>query len=65
LLIHGEGDTAIPPHQSQGFADALEVAGIRAELLLIPGVEHMQLIMDRTATDAVYGFVAEFSSSQE
>jgi acetyl esterase/lipase len=40
LLIAGTADKMINPRQSQAFYDALRTAGVRAELLMLPGVDH-------------------------
>lgn len=40
LLIHGDADRSIPAHQSQAFDAALRAAGVKSELLIIPGVDH-------------------------
>jgi acetyl esterase/lipase len=40
LLIHGSDDETAPHAQSAAFAAALQRAGVRAELVTIPGVDH-------------------------
>lgn len=40
LMIHGSADTTVPVAQSQDFQKTLQAAGVRSELLVIPGVEH-------------------------
>lgn len=40
LLIHGTADKSVPPHQSQAFYEAARRAGVKAELVLIPGADH-------------------------
>lgn len=40
LLIHGTSDDTVAASQSEAMAAALRAAGGRAELLLIPGVDH-------------------------
>ncbi|HTI67036.1 MAG TPA: alpha/beta hydrolase [Caulobacteraceae bacterium] len=41
LIMHGDADTAVPPKQSQILYDALKAAGVKAELLYVPGVNHI------------------------
>jgi acetyl esterase/lipase len=40
LLIHGDADKMIPAHQSQAFDAALRAAGVKSELMILPGVDH-------------------------
>ncbi len=40
LIIYGAADKTVPPKQSRLFAAALQAAGVRAELVEIPGVAH-------------------------
>ena len=40
LLIHGDADRTAPPEQSAAMAEALHAAGVRAELVMIPGADH-------------------------
>ncbi len=61
LLIHGAGDASILPAQSEDFAAALETLGIEVQLLLIPGADHMMIIKDETATQALVTFLEQHS----
>jgi acetyl esterase/lipase len=40
LLVHGQMDKTVPVQQSQEFYDKLRAAGVTAQLLLIPDVDH-------------------------
>ncbi|HTI66920.1 MAG TPA: alpha/beta hydrolase [Caulobacteraceae bacterium] len=40
LLIHGTADRTAAPRQSQMFYEALRALGIRAELVMLPGIDH-------------------------
>ena len=40
LLVHGEQDTNVPVIESVRAHDALSVAGVPTELLLLPGEGH-------------------------
>jgi dipeptidyl aminopeptidase/acylaminoacyl peptidase len=40
MLIHGGNDTLVPPMQSQELAAALTRAGVRNELIVLPGAGH-------------------------
>ena len=40
LLIHGSADRVVPVKQSQAFYDALKAKGVKAELVVIPDVDH-------------------------
>jgi len=40
LLVHGQRDKTVPVQQSQEFYDKLRAAGVPAQLLLIPDVDH-------------------------
>ena len=39
--MHGDADTAVPPKQSQILYDALKANGVKAELVFVPGVNHI------------------------
>jgi acetyl esterase/lipase len=41
LIMHGDADTAVPPKQSQILYDALKAKGVKAELVFVPGVNHI------------------------
>ena len=57
LLIHGEADTNIPPVESSNFAAALQAAGVKVELLLIPGADHGVIIRSEQSFQAVQAFL--------
>lgn len=40
LLIHGESDHVVPVAQAQQFHAALQAAGVKSELVLLPGIDH-------------------------
>jgi dipeptidyl aminopeptidase/acylaminoacyl peptidase len=40
LLVHGDADTRVPTEQSVLMREALEAAGRRVQLLLVPGAQH-------------------------
>jgi acetyl esterase/lipase len=40
LLIHGEKDPLVPPHQAELLLDALAKAGVEAKLHIVPGAGH-------------------------
>jgi acetyl esterase/lipase len=40
LFVHGEEDTLVPPEQSRLMHEALSAAGVRSELILVPGRGH-------------------------
>jgi acetyl esterase/lipase len=40
LLVHGDADTMVPLQQSLVLAEALQAAGVKHELVVIPGGEH-------------------------
>lgn len=57
LLIHGDADLAVPQRQSTRLAEALVAAGGTAEVVTVPGQDHMfptlsphevELLVDRT-----------------
>jgi dipeptidyl aminopeptidase/acylaminoacyl peptidase len=50
LIFHGTADTAVPPKQSQILYDALIANGVPAQLIFVPGVNHIFV----GATDAQY-----------
>jgi acetyl esterase/lipase len=44
LLIHGLNDTDAPPASTQVFAKTLQEAGVTAELVLLPGENHLSVM---------------------
>ncbi|MCP4542200.1 MAG: alpha/beta hydrolase [Chloroflexi bacterium] len=58
LLIHGTADTAIDPVESTNLAAALESVGVYAHVELIPDAEHLPIVSDQQALDAVDAFLA-------
>lgn len=40
LLIHGDADTTVPLQQSVEFQAALRAAGVRCDLIVVPGAAH-------------------------
>ncbi len=50
LIFHGTADTAVPPKQSQILYDALLAKGVSAQLIFVPGVNHIFV----GATEAQY-----------
>jgi acetyl esterase/lipase len=41
LIMHGSADTQVPPKQSQILYDALQKAGVKSQLVFIPGANHV------------------------
>jgi acetyl esterase/lipase len=41
LIMHGSADGTVPPKQSQILYDALQKAGVKSELVFVPGVDHV------------------------
>jgi acetyl esterase/lipase len=41
LIMHGQSDHAVPWQQSQELYDALRAQGVPAQLILVPGADHM------------------------
>ena len=52
LLVHGVEDKTVPVKQSQEMYERLRAAGVHAELLLIPGVDHSFIGPNPAATRA-------------
>ena len=40
LLVHGDSDSLVPLSQSELLADLLSQAGVRHELIIVPGADH-------------------------
>ena len=65
LLIHGRADKTVPVQQSQEMYDKLRAAGVPAQLLLIPDVDHSFIgktpadtqKASRAALDRVFAFI--------
>lgn len=41
LIVHGDADKRVPPKQSQILHDALVKAGVKSELVWVPGTDHI------------------------
>jgi fermentation-respiration switch protein FrsA (DUF1100 family) len=41
LIMHGDNDHAVPPGQSEQLHKALAAKGVKATLVMVPGVDHM------------------------
>ena len=52
LLIHGSADRVVPVKQSQMFYEALKAKGVKAELVVIPDVDHSFIGKTPEATHA-------------
>ena len=52
LLIHGSADRVVNVKQSQIMYDALKAKGVKAELLIIPDVDHSFIGKTPEATHA-------------
>ncbi len=44
LIVHGAQDNIVPPEQSEALAAALKAVGVPADLQILPGVGHDQLL---------------------
>lgn len=44
LLVHGAGDTTVPPQQSSGYARTARAAGDDIDLVEVPGADHFDVI---------------------
>jgi acetyl esterase/lipase len=58
LVIHGEADQNIDPRQSMEFVKALDVAGVRTQLLIIPDLDHPGIVWNEIALTEVEKFLA-------
>ena len=52
LLIHGSADRVVPVKQSQMFYEKLQAKGVKAELIIIPDVDHSFIGKTPEATHA-------------
>jgi acetyl esterase/lipase len=57
LLVHGAKDATIEPEQSVGFLEILQQAGVDADLLLIPDVDHGAIVRIEESFEAVEDFL--------
>jgi acetyl esterase/lipase len=62
LLLHGQADDTIPPSTSEDFAAALEAAGHRVTLDVLPNQNHFQIADAGVAVDPIEDFVASLGS---
>jgi CubicO group peptidase (beta-lactamase class C family) len=63
LLVHGEADTNVAPHQSEKLAAALEGAGADVELVLLPGVDHYSSVSDPRVFQAMQSFLEQLEQT--
>ncbi len=63
LLVHGEADTNVAPHQSEKFASALEEAGVDVELVLLLGINHYTSVTDRRVFEAMASYLARLQEA--
>jgi len=63
LLIHGEADTNVAPHQSVKFASALEEAGADVELVLLPGITHNTSVTDRRVFEVMASYLVRLEET--
>lgn len=56
LLVHGTSDGIVRSYHSERLSDAATDAGVRVELVLLPGYDHADWMTSRTATEAIRGF---------
>jgi acetyl esterase/lipase len=59
LLLHGGADEDVDPQQTHDFETQLLLAGAPVEKLIFPGVDHYGLIVDPSALDAMFNFLAD------
>jgi pimeloyl-ACP methyl ester carboxylesterase len=50
VVIHGTADDSVPLELSQTYAAAAEAAGDRAQLVVLPGADHFDIVDPRTPT---------------
>ncbi|MCC4593191.1 alpha/beta hydrolase [Xanthomonas campestris pv. cannae] len=59
LLLHGDADTVVEPHNSQSLQAALQRVGVPAELKTYPGVGHMRLVLALRKDDPALPVMAD------
>ncbi|MDQ1092835.1 acetyl esterase/lipase [Xanthomonas sacchari] len=59
LLLHGDADTVVAPHNSQSLQAALQRAGVPATLKTYPGVGHMRLVLALRKDDPALPVMAD------
>jgi acetyl esterase/lipase len=60
LLIHGEDDAIVPVSESENFADVLEAAQARVELVTLPGADHAWYEWSRRDQRVLFGAMLFF-----
>ena len=64
LLIHGTGDDVVPAHDSVDLYDRLQAVGARADLVLMPDVDHGFIsLLDQPEAQQAIQSVAAFLNS--
>uniref|UniRef100_UPI0020293B8A alpha/beta hydrolase family protein n=1 Tax=Actinotalea sp. C106 TaxID=2908644 RepID=UPI0020293B8A len=59
LLVHGQEDAVVLPGLSEQLAAALTAAGHEVQTVLLPGVDHLQVIHPEVAGDLVVDWLTE------
>jgi acetyl esterase/lipase len=59
LLVHGTGDTLVPPSTTSGFAAALERTGVPVTVRLLAGLDHGEVYAAEVAADPVLSWIKE------
>jgi acetyl esterase/lipase len=62
LLIHGEGDTIVPTSFTTEFGAALEEAGHRTTLIILPGANHDDIYSAGVSGDVIVDWVMNLRS---
>lgn len=61
LLVHGDADTMVPLQQSLVLAQALQAAGVKHELVVIPGGEHGFMGLPQEQINGIVDLTLDFA----
>lgn len=64
LLLHGDGDTLVPPVVSLTFASQLRDAGVTVDLRTVRGADHLTVFQPSMIAPTVIGWIRELVASQ-
>lgn len=59
LLIHGEADAVVPAAHSERLAEVCRGAGVEAELMIVPGADHVDVLDPGRVRQGVVEFFRE------